>query len=87
MHIAREKYEAHGGTVFHYVLHSLIQKCMKPRGVMLELSSNHFCLKYEIGGGVLFFFVGLTCLNVCNLGGDVFQEEIMGTFFRHGNFH
>lgn len=42
--------------MFHYVLHSLIQKCMKCRGVMLELSSNHFSLKSEIGGECCFFF-------------------------------
>ena len=76
--------------MFHYVLHSLIQKCMKCRGVMLELSSNHFSLKSEIGGGVLFSFAGLTCLNVCNLGGRVlffFKKKSWEHFFRRGNFH
>ena len=35
VHISREKYEAHGGTMFPYVLILyIIQKCMKPRGVM-----------------------------------------------------
>ena len=70
--------------MFHYVLHSLIQKCMKCRGVMLELSSNHFSLKSEIGGGVLFFFCRANmfkCMQPRGEGVVFFQEEIMGTFF------